>query len=77
MGERSSVGKQYGDADGYDSYMGGRSAALAPLFVKFAAAGEPASLLDVGCGTGNLLAELAVAFPPCRAHRRGPVDYIA
>jgi ubiquinone/menaquinone biosynthesis C-methylase UbiE len=63
MGERSSVGKQYGDADGYDSYMGGWSAALAPLFVKFAAVGEPASLLDIGCGTGNLLAELAVAFP--------------
>ena len=63
MGERSFVGQQYGDADGYDSYMGGWSAALAPLFVKFAAVGEPASVLDVGCGTGNLLAELAVALP--------------
>lgn len=36
--------------------MGPWSAALAPLFLRFAAVRRPASLLDVGSGTGNLLA---------------------
>jgi ubiquinone/menaquinone biosynthesis C-methylase UbiE len=58
--------RKYGDADGYDSYMGRWSAGLAPLFLEFASVGRPASLLDVGSGTGNLLAAAAVALPDTR-----------
>lgn len=56
------VGQKYGDAAGYDSYMGSWSTALSPLFLEFAAIEEPANVLDVGCGTGNLLATLVNDF---------------
>jgi SAM-dependent methyltransferase len=54
----------YGDAGGYDAYMGGWSVLLAPPFLRFALARPPAAFLDVGCGTGNLLAAARKAFPP-------------
>ena len=57
---------KYGDAEGYDSYMGRWSASLAPFFLEFASVGRPVSLLDVGSGTGNLLAAAAVALPDTR-----------
>jgi ubiquinone/menaquinone biosynthesis C-methylase UbiE len=57
---------KYGDADGYEAYMGRWSAALAPRFLEFAAVGKPASLLDVGAGTGNLLAAASLVFPEAR-----------
>src|SRR5690349_41424 len=60
------VARKYGDADGYDAYMGHWSRALAPLFLHFAALRRPASLLDIGCGTGNLLAAAAPLFPGAR-----------
>ena len=59
------IGK-YGDAAGYDAYMGDWSKALAPLFLNFAALQQPASLIDVGCGTGNLLLAAASSFPGIR-----------
>jgi ubiquinone/menaquinone biosynthesis C-methylase UbiE len=50
-------GRKYGNADGYDSYMGGWSAALSPMFLDFVGPSASAcKFLDVGCGTGNLLA---------------------
>ena len=60
------IARKYGDAAGYDSYMGHWSSALAPLFLGFAALQQPASLLDVGCGTGNLLVAAAALFPNAR-----------
>src|SRR5262245_10499935 len=62
---RAPAGK-YGDAKGYDAYMGRWSAALAPMFLGFSALADPAALLDVGCGTGNLLAAARTAFPGAR-----------
>jgi SAM-dependent methyltransferase len=56
----------YGDAAGYDAYMGRWSAALARPFLDFAALANPAAALDIGCGTGNLLAALRSAYPPAR-----------
>ena len=56
----------YGDAEGYDAYMGRWSAALAPSFLGFTALAQPQSLLDVGAGTGNLLAAMCATFPRTR-----------
>ena len=56
----------YGDAAGYDTFMGVWSKALAPLFLRFAAPARLASMLDLGCGTGNLLAAAADRFPGAR-----------
>src|SRR5581483_2203837 len=45
--------------DAYDSYMGRWSRRLAPLFADFAGVGPGMNVLDVGCGPGALMAELA------------------
>jgi SAM-dependent methyltransferase len=46
--------------------MGQWSNALAPLFLRFALVEEPRSLLDVGAGTGSLLAAAAAMLPHAR-----------
>ncbi|MHA1548177.1 MAG: class I SAM-dependent methyltransferase [Alphaproteobacteria bacterium] len=53
----------YGDAAGYDAYMGGWSRNLAPPFLDFAAPQRTQRFLDVGCGTGSLLVALQERFP--------------
>ncbi len=55
--------RKYGDAEGYDAYMGGWSAALAPPFLTYAEVTPEAAVLDVGCGTGNLLAAIKARYP--------------
>ena len=47
------------DAAAYERSMGRWSRLLAPGFLRFAAIGAAARVLDVGCGTGSLLAALA------------------
>jgi SAM-dependent methyltransferase len=54
---------KYGDAAGYDRYMGGWSAALSPSFLDFAEVADPVDALDIGCGTGNLLAAIRARYP--------------
>lgn len=57
------IGQKYADADGYDAYMGGWSARLARPLLEFAAVADGGTIVDLGCGTGNLLAAAASAFP--------------
>lgn len=55
---------KYGDADGYDNYMGSWSSTLSPLFLDFVGLDDRvATLVDLGCGTGNLLVEIAKRRP--------------
>lgn len=61
MAQQSGRGLKCGNADGYDSYMGGWSAAPSPLFVDFVGIEALARVIDIGCGTGNLLAALAAS----------------
>jgi SAM-dependent methyltransferase len=53
----------YREPAAYDGFMGRWSAVLAPLFLRFALRAEPRSLLDVGMGTGTLLAAAVTTFP--------------
>lgn len=83
MSDPSATAQKYNDADGNDAYRGGWSAALSPLFLRFVNIGRPASVLDIGCGTGNLFAALARACPDAALagrrsrQRRPPRDRLA
>ncbi|HEU5323829.1 MAG TPA: methyltransferase domain-containing protein [Methylomirabilota bacterium] len=49
------------DPIGYERYVGRWSRRLAPLFAEFAGVGAGERVLDVGCGTGDLILTLAAA----------------
>ncbi len=52
--------RTYADAAGYDAYMGGWSAALAPLFLDFAGVVEPTAAFEVR-GVGGAVFRVIVA----------------
>lgn len=54
------------DAEAYDGFMGGWSAALADPFLDAAGLGRPSVVLDVGSGTGNLAFAVARRWPLSR-----------
>lgn len=60
------IGGKYADADGYDAYMGGWSAKLAVPFLDFASVQDGGTIVDLGCGTANLLVAAAMAFRNAR-----------
>jgi SAM-dependent methyltransferase len=54
------------DPAAYERQMGRWSSRLAARLVHFARIGQPASALDLGCGTGSLSLALAEAVPDVR-----------
>jgi SAM-dependent methyltransferase len=63
----------FGDAQAYERFMGRWSALLAPGFVDAVLpGGVPEVVCDVGCGTGNLSAELVRRAADCRVHGVDP-----
>ena len=66
MGRANPITAKYANADGYDAYMGGWSAKLAPLFLRFSAIHDGGTIVDLGCGTANLLVAAASAFPDAK-----------
>lgn len=65
MVETKTIAGKYANADGYDAYMGGWSEKLAPPFLEFVAVRRNCTIVDLGCGTANLLvAAAALATHP-------------
>lgn len=53
----------FGAVEAYECLIGRWSRAAAPAFVDFACLGDAADVLDVGCGTGALMATLLERLP--------------
>ena len=61
----SPVPNIFGEAAGYDRFMGRWSRLAAPLFSEFAGLPDHGSILDLGCGTGSLSFVMAAVRPNC------------
>jgi SAM-dependent methyltransferase len=53
----------FDEGEAYDRFMGRWSRLLAPRFVTFAGVADGESVLDVGCGTGELTLAIAAVGP--------------
>ena len=53
------MAEMFANALAYERFMGRWSARLAPLFADFAGVRDDTRILDVGCGTGSLVHEIA------------------
>src|SRR5262245_62056803 len=53
-------------AEAYDRFMGRWSRPLAPLLIQFSGVRDGDDILDVGCGTGSLIAAVVEAAPSSR-----------
>lgn len=58
----------FDDADAYEIQMGRWSRRLAEPFLDFIGERSDSTVLDVGCGTGNLTAALLRRWPRCTVH---------
>ena len=72
----------FADAAAYERFMGRWSAVLAPAFVDAVfdpspGGAPPAVVLDLGCGTGNLSAELLDRWPGTRVVAMDPASPMA
>jgi ubiquinone/menaquinone biosynthesis C-methylase UbiE len=68
----------YGNAAGYEQFMGRWSARLAPAFLRFAGVGNGQHALDIGCGTGSLSRALVSSGDGIRVAGIDPTaDYVA
>jgi SAM-dependent methyltransferase len=63
MSTSASLGYRASDGAAYQVFLGRWTEVLAPVFLEFARISSDGAVLDVGCGTGSLAAEIA---------RRGP-----
>jgi methylase of polypeptide subunit release factors len=56
----------FGDAAGYNRFMGRWSQLAAPVSIDFARPSDSGSILDLGCETGSLSFAIAAVRPNCR-----------
>jgi SAM-dependent methyltransferase len=65
MSDRSSPGYHASDGAAYERFLGRWTERLAVLFADFARLPSEGEVLDLGCGTGSLAAEIARRRPGC------------
>ena len=60
------VSNIFGNAAGYDRFMGRWSQLAAHLFIDFVRPPDHGAILDLGCGTGSLSLAMTAVRPNCR-----------
>lgn len=64
----------FGNAEAYEKFMGRWSARLTRPFLDFVRVGDGARILDVGCGTGSMVAAIAAGHATARVVGLDPVE---